>query len=53
MTIIGIIAVIVGLLSILFGGFILYEFYVTLKEINYISILFITLGIAVLLVKIL
>ena len=53
MTIIGIIAVIVGLLSILFGGFILYEFYVTLKEINYISILFITFGVALLLVEIL
>lgn len=53
MTIIGIITVIVGLLSILFGGFILYGFYVTLKEINYISILFITLGAALLLVEIL
>lgn len=53
MTIIGIIAVIVGLLSILFGGFFLYEFYITLKEINYISILFIALGVALLLVEIL
>lgn len=53
MTIIGIIAVIVGLLSILFGGFILYKFYVTLNEINYIPILFITLGVTLLLLEIL
>lgn len=49
----GMIATITGLLSISIGGFILYGFYITFKEINYISILFITFGIALLLVEIL
>ena len=45
----GMIAMIIGLVSILIGGFILYGFYITFKEIHYVSILFILFGISILL----